>query len=861
MRTFFILLFALSSWNVFARPADDDITYKEAQARKKQVKSVSYNLYFELEKNSDLFKGKTTITTELNHIRTSLSVDSLIDNIEKLMVNGKEIKNFPKRLGSFDIPASALKSKNTIEITYSSNYSKAAQGFKKVKDPVDGTEYVHTDFEPYYAHWLFPCFDQPDLKATYELTVKAPSDWLVIHNDLVKESKKDGVYALTTFNRTKPFSTYLFFIAAGPYQEWRDGLNGLPLYIYARRSMAQYMDEKKIFDTTKKGLQFYNDYFGTVYPFPKYGQIFVADFAPGAMENPGMVTINEQRFLYRGPVSRTTMEDRDNLILHEMAHMWFGDLVTMEWWNDLWLNESFATYAATLAQERGLKSNFASIDFLSTKAWGYWQDQLITSHPIETNVPDVRTSKGIFDGITYAKGASALKQLHFFVGEDGFRDGLKKYFKTFAWGNTQRKDFINAIAEASGKDLSLWTKKWLQTAGPNKVSLSFSCKDQKISQASITQMPSLSGVLSPHRTKLGLYKKENNRLVFQKEVAVNYDQKVNSIKELENEACPDFVLPNLEDKDYALFSLDEKSLELASVALTELPDPLSRFEVWTILLQMVRDEKLKPLTFFDMAIKALEVEKDELLIGLLFSRHSFFRLQYFQYLKVDERELLSTRLEEVLWKRIQEEKAGSSIQISYFDFLVSVLQTPENQKRFLNMIKTDKAPSGITLDHDRRWAMIISLAMNGHPEIHNLIEEELKKDPSTLGKRYAFAAKVAVPDSKNKKDNLQFMLTTKDMSYSDLKEASRVYNSVNYPEVNKASVEDYFKIATTMDWHKNDYIVDLFFENMFPSQLCTKEVETLSKTSFKKARNLTSIVIKSWKESQDELSRCIRVRK
>ena len=856
----FLILCALAfSFSAFTRTSDDDLTWKLAKSRKNQVKSVNYSLFFELRKGSDLFKGKTIITLELNDLKQDLTIDSFLKTIESVKVNGETVTGYPVRKGSFDIPKTKLSRNTSIEVIYSSEYSQDGHGFKKSKDPADGEEYTNTDFEPYYAHWLFPCLDQPDLKATYSVSVNAPKDWLVIHNDLIKDEKVDGEFKTTTFQQTKLFSTYLFFLASGPYTEFKDSFGNLPLFIHARKSMAQYVDEEKMFETIKKGLAFYNEYFAYPYPFSKYGQIFVPDFAAGAMENPGAVSFHE-RFLFRGPVSSTTMEDRDNIILHEMAHMWFGDLVTMAWWNDLWLNESFATYAATVAQDRGFKSQFAAIDFLNTKSWGHWQDQLVTTHPIETLIPDVRTSKGIFDGITYAKGASALKQLHFYVGEDGFRNGLRDYFKTFAFGNTQRKDFIDSIAKASGKNLDNWTKKWLQTAGPNRVHISYTCKNSKIQNAQIVQNQSVSKTLSPHRVRLGLYKTDEENIIGAGTVDVTYEKSKTQIAELLGKECPDFILPNLEDYDYALFSLDKNSTKLAPQALTKLPEALSRFQVWLILMQMVRDQELAPEKFISMANEALKVEEDETLIGILLGRYSMLRDQYFHYLTVGQRNILAPEFERTLWSRVMKAKPGSSLQLSFFDFYISVAQTKDAMSRILTMIKKNEEPEGIKLDADRRWNLVKALASNGHPEASKIIDTEAKKDNSTMGKRMALASRTALPDIESKRENFNKMIRSEEISYSDFKEAAASFNPINYPEIGKIFVPEFFNHLATYDWHSHDDVVDVYFERLYPINQCDLETEKLSSQKMKAVKNMTSIVRKGWMEAHDELSRCVKVR-
>jgi aminopeptidase N len=853
-----LLCLVVSFAALATRPSDDNLTRKFARQRRSQVKAIKYDLYFEFEKGRKKFRGVTTLNVSLATTKRPLSIDTLYATISSVTVNGKRLERYLARKGSFDIPAKALAPESKIEVIYEATYSRDGHGFKRVVDPEDGAEYLYSDFEPYYAHWLFPCLDQPDLKATYEVSVKAPSDWRIVHNDLVKSESRDGDHKLTTFERTKPFSTYLFFLGAGPWEEWTDNFNGLPLVIHARKSMAKYVDHEKIFDTTKKGLRFFNEYFAYPYPFPKYGQIFVPDFAAGAMENPGAVTFNEQRSLFRGAVPVTAIENRDNTILHEMAHMWFGDLVTMEWWNDLWLNESFATYAATLAQGRELKTSFADMDFLESKNWGYWQDQLVTTHPIEAPIPDVRAAKGIFDGITYAKGGSALKQLHFYVGEAGFRDGLREYFKTFAFKNTQRRDFTGAIAKASGVDLDGWTKNWLQTAGPNQVEFSFSCGEGKISSAVIRQTRSVSRTLSPHRTRLALYRKQNEELVFVKTADVKYEGPETVASEIIGTDCPDFVFPNAGDYDYALFGLDPRSLKLAKLALTKLPDALSRYGVWSILLQMVRDQKLAPGEMTKLTMEALATESDPVLVGLLTNRYSVIRNQYFYYLGAEERAALAPSYEKVFWDRVQNSSPGSSLQISFFDYFVSTAQTEESQTRLYELLLSKKGPKGIELGADRRWAIIRILAQNNHPKALELIDAEAKNDPSTLGKRLAFAAKVAVPNEASKRAYFR-SLQPKELPYSDFREATDSFFMNNYPDLNRRFLRDFFEQLKKTDWTSNDDVVDVYFEHFYPFEECSKDNEALSK-SYMTQTKLTNLAKKGWLEAHDELSRCVRIR-
>lgn len=860
MKLLLFLSLLLSSALAETRKDDDNLTQKLARERREQVKNVEYFLNFSLDKGKEGFLGTAKLEIQLNHLKTPLSIDFLMKKVESLRVNGQLVKSYPKRRGSFDIPMKNLTPKMTVEVTYTGDYSKEASGFQRAKDPEDGSEYLFTDFEPYYAHWLYPCFDQPDLKGIFHLSVTAPSDWKVIHNELIDKEVEAGLFKTTTFKATKPISTYLFFLGAGPFIEWQDKYQDLPLYLYARKSLAKYVDHEEIMKTTKKGLKFFNDYFGYPYPFSKYGHVFIPEFAWGGMENPGAVTLNE-RNIFRGPVPQTKFEKRNSLILHEMAHMWFGDLVTMEWWNDLWLNESFASYLAAVAQERAMDSKATWLDFFGGKTWGYWQDQLVSTHPIETDVPDVRTAKGNFDGITYAKGAASLKQLHFFVGEDGFKNGLRDYFKRFAFSNTKRQDFTGAIAMASKTDLSDWTTKWLQTAGPNRVMVVPECEEKKLKSVTIKQQKSVSGNLSPHRTRLGFYELDDDDLELDWTKDAVYSSEVTSVEGGEGKDCPDFLLPNQDDLDYALFSLDDKSLAKAKVAISRMPDPLSRLMIWNILYQMTRDSELSPSIYMHIALEALKHEEDDLLLGSLLGRSGSIKAVYSIYLTKEERAKIAPEFEALIWSRFEKAKAGSSLQMSFFDYFVTIAQSQMSVTRLFDILVKNEPPKGITLDQDRRWNVILNLATNGHTQAMKLIEEEKKRDPSTLGKRLALAGKAAYPDRAQKELMWKELYSNAELTHSDLEEAGARMHGANYPELSQPFLEEYFKKLTTINWKNNDDKVDVYFESFFPFVVCTDELRQMSLKYFERAKNLSSIARRSWSEAQDELNRCVKVRK
>src|SRR5688572_17549589 len=404
--------------------------------------------------------------------------------LESATVNG-----VPVAADAFDAAAgrlriSGLAAENEIVVTADHAYEHTGVGLHRFVDPVDGAVYLHTQFEPFDAHRVFPCFDQPDLKATFSFEVEAPAGWEVISNGAVSARPADGAAGRWQFATTEKMSTYITALVAGPYHFVHrthfpggsgvsPGERSIGMGLYCRQSLAQYLDADEIFDVTAAGFDFFEEAFGQPYAFGKYDQLFVPEFNFGAMENAGCVTFSE-RHIFRSKVTEAEREARADTILHEMAHMWFGDLVTMRWWDDLWLNESFATFASYLGLVEATRFRAAWTTFASAwKTWAYRQDQLPSTHPIVADAPDIETMKTNFDGITYAKGASVLRQLVAWVGQKEFLDGVRNYFARHAWGNTELPDFLGALEEASGRDLGSWASEWLSQAGVNTLRTQF----------------------------------------------------------------------------------------------------------------------------------------------------------------------------------------------------------------------------------------------------------------------------------------------------------------------------------------------------------------------------------------------------
>ena len=484
------------------------LTRELAWLRAHQVSQVSYVLWFGVDEEHEDFDGRAVVNFELRDLRRSLTtpvagkgtepphdpshepshdlykdlkelaqviaLDFEGGTIHSISINGAMVdpKELPGKHGSrydghrvyFNANELAASGANRIEIGFSHPFATDGYGFERYRDPVDKQVYVYTNFEPYGAHRMFPCFDQPDLKASFELTVEAPEEWEVIANTMERDvSTVDGRKSWA-FPLSPVISPYVFALHAGPFQVWKQDANGIPMRLFARRSLKPYIDPKDWFEPTKRGLEFYSGLFAYPYPYSKYDEIIAPDFTAGAMENVAAITFSE-RYISRSTPTTEDRRDIASVILHEMAHQWFGDLVTMKWWNGLWLNESFATFMSAKSLDEATDFQGSWLSFNRGKNNAYWEDQLVTTHPIEVPVSDTDQAESIFDGISYGKGASVLKQLMFYLGDDDFSEGLRRYFQKYALRNTTTHDFIKTLSEASGKDLAKWQKTWLQTSG------------------------------------------------------------------------------------------------------------------------------------------------------------------------------------------------------------------------------------------------------------------------------------------------------------------------------------------------------------------------------------------------------------
>ncbi|MBW8731416.1 MAG: aminopeptidase N, partial [Terrabacter sp.] len=563
-----------------------NLTRDEAASRASILRVDSYDVRLDLTTGPENFHTVTTVTFTCSEPGADSFIDLIADSVEKVTLNGVDLDP-AEVFADSRIALAGLAAENELTVDATGRYTNTGEGLHRFVDPVDNEVYLYTQFEVPDSRRMYAVFEQPDLKASFRFTVTAPAHWKVISNSPTPAPQAAGVAdgverATWSFEPTQRISSYITALIAGPYDEVRDEVETrkgvVPLGVFCRKSLTQYLDADNIFDCTKKGFAFFEEEFDQPYPFEKYDQIFTPEYNMGAMENAGAVTFVEV-YIFRSKVSEAKIERRALTILHELAHMWFGNLVTMKWWDDLWLNESFAEWASTTCQAEATEWTSAWTTFgTSEKAWAYTQDQLSSTHPIAADMRHLEDVEVNFDGITYAKGASVLKQLVAYVGREPFTAGLRAYFAKHAWRNTTLADLLSELEQTSGRDLGTWSKLWLETAGVNTLRPQVETDDQglissvRIVQTSAEDFPTLR----PHRLAVGLYDIEGDDLVRTDRIELDVDGEVTDVPQLVGRPAPALLLVNDDDLAYAKIRLDERSLGTALARPRGFRDSLPR---------------------------------------------------------------------------------------------------------------------------------------------------------------------------------------------------------------------------------------------------------------------------------------------
>ncbi len=735
-----------------------NLSREEAQHRSAHLTVTGYRVELDLTGAKDPGQATfpSTTTIEFTSTADSTFLDFIGPRVHSVTVNGATLDPATCYDGN-RIQLSGLADHNVVTVSADAAYSRSGEGLHRFVDPADGETYLYTHYEPADARRVFANFEQPDLKAPFTFVIDAPAGWHVHSNQAVATQTSEGDAQHVEFAPTAPMSTYITNITTGPYHLVRDNWSRtladgrtleVPLGALCRASLAEHFDADEILEVTKQGLDFFHEAFDYPYPWGKYDQAFVPEYNIGAMENPGCVTFNEH-YVFRSAATDAQYAGRANTILHEMAHMWFGDLVTMQWWDDLWLKESFADYMGAHASVAATRHTDAWTSFASNrKAWAYLQDQLPTTHPIVADITDLEAAKQNFDGITYAKGASVLKQLVAYVGVDAFFAGSRSYFRAHEFGNTTLPDLLAALEESSGRDLRQWSARWLETAGLSTLTPVLEVGEGGAIASLTVQQESVdpttgAPTLRPHRLAVGLYAVSDGALRRTHRLELDVTGERTDVAEASGLPAPDLILVNDDDLTYGKVRLDERSLATAREHLAVMEPELSRALVWSALWNATRDGVLPASDYLQVVRTQTPHEPDAAILRDVLGNA---RTAVERYLPAAERQGGRAGLLEVAWQNLDTSEAGSDRQLVWARTVAGVAATcPTGAERIRSILNGSESVDGLRLDPDLRWSFWQALAATGGATEAEL-DAELERDRTASGATHRIAALSGRPD-------------------------------------------------------------------------------------------------------------------
>eukprot|EP00826_Nyctotherus_ovalis_P050124 TRINITY_DN6110_c0_g1_i5.p1 TRINITY_DN6110_c0_g1~~TRINITY_DN6110_c0_g1_i5.p1 ORF type:complete len:916 (-),score=330.64 TRINITY_DN6110_c0_g1_i5:132-2879(-) len=870
------------------------LTTAEAEMRAADLSSVKYTLLLVLHKGVE-YLGYMSVDFNLAKVNEKLFLDFEGTEVIHCGINETEVapkEVFAKR--RIQIPGKYQKvGENTVRIAFRNRYAVDGNGLHHFMDPEDKEEYLYSNFEPFAANKMLPCFDQPNLKGTLLLFTITPAHWVVIGNELEKStiavgeaakrleelripaafiSKElaDAKYNFKEFATVPAISTYLFACIAGPYGFFtspRKPEEGYPpMKIYMRKSLQKYVEPfaNEFFRITECGISFYSDIFGYKYPFSKLDQIYCPEYNIGAMENVGAVTYSE-RYVFKDPPTEGILLRFAETILHELSHMWFGDLVTMKWWNDLWLNESFATFISNLclAKGSGLERYEAVwTAFHKYKGWAYREDQQPTTHPITAKIENTEDADNLFDGITYMKGSSVLKQLYYLVSHEAFCDGVKEYFQVYQWKNTELRDFIGVLQKALKKhgssiDLDKWVQEWLCTKGLNELQPKFEVKDGVIAEFKVLQSeaPNADKVCRMHMMDIALYDKDFNLTTVERVLVESKPE--TTIEKIKGMEAPVAVLLNVNDYSYSKVRLDIDSMHAFQKNLSKIKDNLTRMMIWRSYWDMVRDGLTSAEEFLKLVTAQLHFENEESIVsgalGYSLSAATF-------YVPKEQREAEEMVLYKTLETRLKMEKMPN-IKKLLVSYLINFAVTVDQKKLLIKWLNEGMGDYSLSLD--QRYAILQKIYADANfplEEKQKLLAKELEKDKSDNGLRAQRACEAAIPAVENKEKHWKILLD------EDTKESEHTlfaimsgFNSRHQEELLKPYAEKYYCALPAVFEKRSRRYAEAFFNHVKPldeDEETLKRFEEISKTISEDQKTFKKVVM----EEIEDIKRVLKAR-
>jgi aminopeptidase N len=839
--------------------AKSNLTRDEARQRAELIEDVHYEISLDLTGERD-FGSTVLIRFRCLQPGARTFLDLTANEASTVELNGELLGS--EAFDGTRLELTSLADQNEVRVVARCDYHRTELGMHRFVDPVDGLVYLHTDFEPFDAHRVFACFDQPDIKGTFRFQVTGPKHWEVVSNALLDEVQPQGDALSTwTFRRTPPLPAYVTAVVAGEYHSVRDRHRDIDLGLLCRKSLAKHLDTEEILEVTKSGLDFFEQAFGYPYPFGgKYDQAFIPESNSGAMENAACITFNDL-YIFRSRVTDAARERRGDTILHEMAHMWFGDLVTMRWWNDLWLNESFASFMAVFAQANATRWTEAWTTFADVeKTWAYRQDQLPTTHPIVADIPDVESIHLNFDGITYAKGASVLRQLVAWVGQDQFLEGMKLYCKRHEFGNAELSDFLAALEETSGRDLHTWSKEWLETAGVNVLRPHFETEDRDESDvfssfAILQEAAPAQPTLRRHRVAVGLYDATDVGLVRRTRVELDAAGARTEVPELLGEPVPDLVLVNDDDLTFAKIRLDQRSLATVIQRLGDLDQSLPRALCWTACWDMTRDAEMPAREYLRLVRGNIGRETK---VGVVQSLLAQAASAAYLYGDPANRPVVGQELADTTFEGASGAQPGSDHQLAWARAFIGAARSPAHLATVRGLLDGDVPFEDLVVDTELRWAIVRSLASAGEVG-EEAISAEAERDPTDRGARHAAAARAARPDPVTKEEAWQTVVKDTAIPLAMSAEIMGGFQQFGQEQLLAPYVERYFEALPEV-WESRDLPDALaFVGSMYPRLIVSQD--TVERTDrYLAGGDVPAPIRRLLLEGKDGVQRALRTR-
>jgi aminopeptidase N len=845
-----------------------NLTRDEAAERASHLTVHGYDVTLDVTTGDEVFRSTTVVRFSSSRPGSSTFLDLVAREVHEVTFNSQPLDPAAVADG-VRITLDDLAAENEVRVVADCRYMNTGEGLHRFVDPVDDEVYLYSQFEVADSRRVFAVFEQPDLKARFTFTVTAPEHWVVVSNSPTPEptpgaadgAPRDGV-ATWRFDPTPVLSSYVTAIVAGPYHRETDELTSsdgrtIPLGVFCRRSLAPHLDADEIVQVTKQGFEYFEKTFDLPYPFEKYDQLFVPEFNAGAMENAGAVTFVEV-YIFRSKVAQALVERRALTILHELAHMWFGDLVTMRWWDDLWLNESFAEWASTMAQAENTRWPWAWTTFgTAEKSWAYRQDQLPSTHPIVADIRDLEDVEVNFDGITYAKGASVLKQLVAYVGPDAFVEGLRRYFRKHAWGNTELSDLLHELEATSGRDLRGWSAQWLQRAGVNTLAPEVEVDDAgRLQSVAVVQTaPAAHAIQRPHRLAVGCYDLVDGELRRTARVEVDVVGDRTEVPELAGRRRPDLLLVNDDDLGYAKIRLDDHSFGTGVRHLDSFSDSMPRSLVLGAAWDMTRDAESPARAFVELMLRALSSESDSTVLRLLLARLSTtVRL----YVAPEHRGVTRNRVSECLRELAFAAEPGSDQQLQLVTAFAALATTPDQLAVVRGLLDGSTELEGLAVDTDMRWSLLTSLvAAGGAGEAD--IAAELRRDPTADGQRAAAAARAAVPTPEAKSAAWASVVESDDLPNAVIESVIHGFSRVEDPELLRPYVKPYFDAIERVWATRTNEIAQQVVVGLYPTALADAELLEATDAWLEGTPDAVPALRRLVSENRDAVARALRV--